>query len=296
MPSVAAAAQVSQDVDMANAEAVVAPIVIHNPKEPVSGGRGGMGKSSNNLLHSDLDLSPPYLFHIIVIRSVQEYTRKKISDFLHSHTAYELIPESGKVIVIDVDLPVRQAFHALHEQVGPPRSCGCCRDFIAAKTIIQCSWMLHVYQLETSPPVICPEALNPLVGLSHAQLSVSERNASYPSQSIASAPLWDGGCNNFIGVISASDFISVLTRLRNSVSSGANPLSEAEMDAHTIRSAGTLLPFLETPPIALMEFHRTTPPYVILSFWVALTSLSVCSHPSNPQSQGPAGASGTRRS
>lgn len=48
---------------------------------------------------------------------VQEYTRKKIADFLHSHTAYELIPESGKVVVLDVDLPVRQAFHALHEQV-----------------------------------------------------------------------------------------------------------------------------------------------------------------------------------
>ena len=54
-------------------------------------------------------------------------------------------------------------------------------------------------------------------------------------QGIASAPLWDGTCNDFIGVISASDFISVLTRLRNSVSSGANPMSEAEMDAHTIR-------------------------------------------------------------
>ena len=48
----------------------------------------------------------------------QEYTRKKIGDFLHSHTAYELIPESGKLVVVDVDLPVRQAFHALHEQVG----------------------------------------------------------------------------------------------------------------------------------------------------------------------------------
>lgn len=48
----------------------------------------------------------------------QEYTRKKVSDFLHSHSAYELIPESGKVVVLDVDLPVRQAFHALHEQVG----------------------------------------------------------------------------------------------------------------------------------------------------------------------------------
>jgi hypothetical protein len=40
-----------------------------------------------------------------------------VSDFLHGHTAYELIPESGKVVMLDVDLPVRQAFHALHEQV-----------------------------------------------------------------------------------------------------------------------------------------------------------------------------------
>lgn len=48
---------------------------------------------------------------------LQEYTRKKIADFLHSHTAYELIPESGRVVVLDMDLPVRQAFHALHEQV-----------------------------------------------------------------------------------------------------------------------------------------------------------------------------------
>lgn len=54
-------------------------------------------------------------------------------------------------------------------------------------------------------------------------------------QGIASAPLWDGMGTNVIGVISASDFISILTRLRNSVSSGANPMSEAEMDAHTIR-------------------------------------------------------------
>ncbi|GAX76328.1 hypothetical protein CEUSTIGMA_g3774.t1 [Chlamydomonas eustigma] len=124
----------NHDVDMSNAElsAVIAPIVIHNPKEP-------------------------------------EYTRKKVSEFLHGHSAYELIPESGKVVVIDVDLPLRQAFHALHEQ------------------------------------------------------------------GIASAPLWDAVSNDFIGVISASDFISVLTRLRNSVYSGANPMSEAEMDAHTIR-------------------------------------------------------------
>lgn len=45
------------------------------------------------------------------------FTRNKIRAFLHSHTCYELIPESGKVVILDVGLPIRQAFHALHEQV-----------------------------------------------------------------------------------------------------------------------------------------------------------------------------------
>eukprot|EP00877_Chromochloris_zofingiensis_P006377 jgi/Chrzof1/1993/Cz10g29010.t1 len=121
----------SDDVDMTNAE-VVAPIIIHNSKEP-------------------------------------DLTRKKVSDFLHGHSAYELIPESGKVVLLDVDLPVRQAFHALHEQ------------------------------------------------------------------GIASAPLWDSAEGTLIGVISASDFIHILRRLRVAVSSGSNPMSEQEMDAHTIR-------------------------------------------------------------
>jgi hypothetical protein len=91
-----------------------------------------------------------------------------VSDFLHGHTAYELIPESGKVVMLDVDLPVRQAFHALHEQ------------------------------------------------------------------GIASAPLYDSQCGGVVGVISASDFIHMLRRLKHAVSSGNNPLSEAEMDAHTV--------------------------------------------------------------
>ena len=68
-----------------------------------------------------------------------EFTRHKVRAFLHGHSCYELIPESGKVVVLDVGLPIRQAFHALHEQVRfcsflPPAvllgwanrtSCGC---------------------------------------------------------------------------------------------------------------------------------------------------------------------------
>lgn len=45
-----------------------------------------------------------------------ENTCRSVQDFLGAHTAYELIPESGKVVVLDVDLPMRQALHALHEQ------------------------------------------------------------------------------------------------------------------------------------------------------------------------------------
>lgn len=51
-----------------------------------------------------------------VASHMQVATRKKVRDFLASHTAYELIPESGKVVLIDVDFSVRKAFHALSEQ------------------------------------------------------------------------------------------------------------------------------------------------------------------------------------
>ncbi|KAL0414706.1 UNVERIFIED_CONTAM: Sucrose nonfermenting 4-like protein [Sesamum radiatum] len=47
-----------------------------------------------------------------------EISRHRITVFMSTHTAYELLPESGKVIALDVDLPVKQAFHILHEQLG----------------------------------------------------------------------------------------------------------------------------------------------------------------------------------
>ncbi|CAN6468169.1 unnamed protein product [Victoria cruziana] len=44
---------------------------------------------------------------------------RRISEFLSTHTAYELLPESGKVVALDVNLPVKQAFHILYEQGIP---------------------------------------------------------------------------------------------------------------------------------------------------------------------------------
>ncbi len=54
--------------------------------------------------------------HTTQPRDEPSFTRGKVHEFLTTHTAYELIPESGKVVVLDVELPIRQAFHALHEQ------------------------------------------------------------------------------------------------------------------------------------------------------------------------------------
>lgn len=48
-----------------------------------------------------------------------EVSRQGISLFLSQHTAYELLPDSGKIIALDVNLPVKQAFHILYEQGIP---------------------------------------------------------------------------------------------------------------------------------------------------------------------------------
>ncbi|XP_024026913.1 sucrose nonfermenting 4-like protein isoform X2 [Morus notabilis] len=48
-----------------------------------------------------------------------EISRHRISAFLSTHTAYELLPESGKVIAFDINMPVKQAFHILYEQGIP---------------------------------------------------------------------------------------------------------------------------------------------------------------------------------
>ncbi|KAL8545590.1 hypothetical protein ACS0TY_005647 [Phlomoides rotata] len=93
-----------------------------------------------------------------------DLSRNRVSVFLSSHAAYELLPESGKVIALDIDLPVKQAFHILYEQ------------------------------------------------------------------GISVAPLWDICKGQFVGVLSASDFILILRELG---SHGSN-LTEEELETHTI--------------------------------------------------------------
>lgn len=119
--------------------------------------------------------------------SEPEFTRGKIREFLSHHKAFELMPESGKVVLLDLDLPVRRAFHALHDEM------------------------------------------------------------------IASAPLSDSRTGSICGIISASDFIATLQRLRNLVSTSSNPMSEAEMDQHTIRGLREELNHEGRPPKPLVS-------------------------------------------
>lgn len=93
-----------------------------------------------------------------------ELSRHRLSVFLSAHSAYELLPESGKIITLDVNLPVKQAFHILYEQGIPV------------------------------------------------------------------APLWDFCKGQFVGVLSALDFILILQELGKN---GSN-LTEEELETHTI--------------------------------------------------------------
>lgn len=69
---------------------------------------------------------------------------KIFTQFLKSHTCYELIPASGKIVVLDVSLDVKVAFRALTEN------------------------------------------------------------------NIKSAPLWDSEKEDYVGMITVSDFINIL--------------------------------------------------------------------------------------
>ncbi|MQL71542.1 hypothetical protein Taro_003852 [Colocasia esculenta] len=93
-----------------------------------------------------------------------DVSRHGISVFLSTHTAYDLLPDSGKVVALDVNLPVKQAFHILYEQGFPV------------------------------------------------------------------APLWDSYRGQFVGMLSALDFILILRELGNHASN----LTEEELETHTI--------------------------------------------------------------
>uniref|UniRef100_A0ACD5XF23 Uncharacterized protein n=1 Tax=Avena sativa TaxID=4498 RepID=A0ACD5XF23_AVESA len=48
-----------------------------------------------------------------------QISRSRVAEYLNAHSGYDLLPDSGKVIGLDINLPVKQSFHILHEQGIP---------------------------------------------------------------------------------------------------------------------------------------------------------------------------------
>ncbi|XP_027935493.1 sucrose nonfermenting 4-like protein [Vigna unguiculata] len=93
-----------------------------------------------------------------------QVSQHRISVFLSTHTAYELLPESGKVVALDTTLPVKQAFHTLYQE------------------------------------------------------------------GISTAPVWDSSKCQFVGMLSAMDFILILKELGIHETN----MTEEQLETHTI--------------------------------------------------------------
>lgn len=75
--------------------------------------------------------------------------RSVVSDFLKSHTCYDAIPESGKVVVFDTAIPLKLAFYALVEHslnVAPIWS----REIGAVDGVLTCSDLIDVMRYDYS--------------------------------------------------------------------------------------------------------------------------------------------------
>ncbi|KAG0476863.1 hypothetical protein HPP92_013704 [Vanilla planifolia] len=77
---------------------------------------GALGSRNMNV---DNDTFLPMVTGSGFSNSDVEVSLRCILEFLSSHSAYDLLPDSGKVIALDVNLPVKQAFHILYEQGIP---------------------------------------------------------------------------------------------------------------------------------------------------------------------------------
>ncbi|XP_047954554.1 sucrose nonfermenting 4-like protein [Salvia hispanica] len=88
-----------------------------SPQAPPSGHGSSMDVDSEGFQRVVRlsDSTPPEPFPTMSEADI-DVSRHRIAVFLSAHKAYELLPESGKVIALDVELPVKQAFHILHEQ------------------------------------------------------------------------------------------------------------------------------------------------------------------------------------
>ncbi|XP_062084772.1 sucrose nonfermenting 4-like protein [Humulus lupulus] len=102
-----------------------------------------------------------------------EVSRYRIFMFLTTNTAYNLLPESGKVVALDINLPVKQAFHILYEQGIPvaPLWDFSKGQFVAVLTALD--FILILRELRRHGPNLAEEELE-----THTIAAWKERKAS----------------------------------------------------------------------------------------------------------------------
>ncbi|KAA3485305.1 sucrose nonfermenting 4-like protein isoform X1 [Gossypium australe] len=129
-------------------------------------------------------------------------SRYQISAFLAAHTAYELLPQSGKVWLRSYRLSF-----TIHTYICMFNS--------------DQAYYFHFANLDRSALQVVALAVD---------LPVKQAFHILAEQGIPVAPLWDFYKGKFVGVISASDFILILRQLGNHGST----LTEEELETHTI--------------------------------------------------------------
>ncbi|KAG4919837.1 hypothetical protein JHK85_058118 [Glycine max] len=82
-----------------------------------------------------------------------QVSKHRLSIFLSTHTAYELLPQSGKVVALDITLPVKQAFHALYQEgisMAPVWDSNKCQ-FVGMLSAMDFILILKEHPISTSP-------------------------------------------------------------------------------------------------------------------------------------------------
>ncbi|KAL6142615.1 hypothetical protein ACLB2K_060892 [Fragaria x ananassa] len=87
------------------------PDIIPSSFSPQTSGRANMDVDNEVFTH--MEVAPR------ISAADLEVSRDRIAVFLSTHKVYELLPESGKVVALDVGLAVKEAFHILYEQGIP---------------------------------------------------------------------------------------------------------------------------------------------------------------------------------
>lgn len=93
--------------------------------------------------------------------------RDAILEFLRAHSCYDLIRDSGKVVVFDTSIPIQLAFYALleHDMQAAPLWDSCRRKFVGLMTVVDFIDILrHYHQRSISMEELASQSISHVLG------------------------------------------------------------------------------------------------------------------------------------